>query len=174
MKARATAPDRCRQPRGAAEVAGDPIDRVAARAKHRQREAAELRYLGLNPDATAEVFTRADGLLVASGLRHPARQPADHPGRTAVDPGARPAARGRDAGLGKRRGDEVRTGHARATPGSPSPPTPTTACCRRPPEAPPRRPQVWCREQNVDHRRDPTAIASSALVSVALPSRRAR
>ena len=37
---------------------------MAARAKHRQREAAELRYVGLNPDATAEVFTRADGLLV--------------------------------------------------------------------------------------------------------------
>ena len=37
---------------------------MAARAKHRQREAAELRYVGLNPDGTAEVFTRADGLLV--------------------------------------------------------------------------------------------------------------
>ena len=33
-------------------------------AEHRQRQVAELRYLGLDPDATAEVFTRADGQLV--------------------------------------------------------------------------------------------------------------
>ena len=33
-------------------------------AEHRQRRVAELRYLGLEPDATAEVFTRADGQLV--------------------------------------------------------------------------------------------------------------
>jgi integrase len=33
-------------------------------AEHRQRQAAELPYLGLDPEATAEVFTRADGQLV--------------------------------------------------------------------------------------------------------------
>ena len=37
---------------------------AAVLAEHRQRQAAELRYLGLDPAATAEVFTRADGQLV--------------------------------------------------------------------------------------------------------------
>ena len=45
-------------------MAGDPIDRVAARAEHRQRQVAELWYLGQYSDPTAEVFTHADGQLV--------------------------------------------------------------------------------------------------------------
>ena len=49
---------------GSERVLALDVGTAAVLAEHRQRQAAELRYLGLDPDATAEVFTRADGLLV--------------------------------------------------------------------------------------------------------------